>query len=420
MATDVSTSAGDALTRLLEIALELGSVHDLDGILQVATTGVCGAVGCQRASLFIHDDESGELYTRVATTLEISEIRHSVQKGIVGWVARERKLLSVPVPAADSRWDSSVDLRTGFRTLNILAAPVLSASGELLGVLQLLNKPAGFAALDEQLVQAFAAHVAVALERRRLESEAREAWELRQALEMGHRIQATFLPSALPQIPGYDVAAWWQPAEFVSGDYYDWLPLKAGRWGFAVGDVSGHGLAASLIMATVRAMAHVLSRTSPDVHEFIETLRECIEPDLQNSRFITCCFVILNPETHQVEWANAGHAPAVHYCARTEACHRLKPTTIPLGFPSIPFPDDGSQLQLGAGDLLVLGTDGIVEVRNLAGEMYGSRRLDQRIREHAHRTPEDIVSAISQDVLNFQDGEFPPDDMTLVVIRRRQ
>ena len=135
MATDLPVEQTNALTRLLELALELGSERDLNGILKIATNGVCGAVGCERASLFIYDAEQDELYTRMVTALEISEIRHSTQKGIAGWVANHRQLLSVPIPANDARWDATVDRRTGFRTLNILAAPVLAADGQLLGVL---------------------------------------------------------------------------------------------------------------------------------------------------------------------------------------------------------------------------------------------------------------------------------------------
>ncbi len=417
-APGASGESTNALARLLEIALELSSERDLDGILKIATAGVCSAVGCERASLFVYDEQRNELYTRVVTALEIAEIRHPLDKGIVGWVATHRTLLSVPVPADDPRWDSSVDRRTGFRTRNILTTPILAADGRLLGVLQLLNKPSSFASLDEQLLQAFAAHVAVALERRRLEDAARSAWELRQSLEMGHRIQATFLPSSLPQVPGYEVAAWWQPAEFVSGDYYDWLPLPDGRWGFAVGDVSGHGLAAALIMATVRAMAHVLARTAHDVHQFVETLRASITPDLQNSRFVTCCYAVLDPATHRLDWANAGHAPAFRYCSESKKCLRLQPTTLPLGFPLVQLSDLSSTISMGIGDVLVLGTDGIIEVRDAADEMYGSHRLEQLMRDHDGRTATDIVASISADVTQFHGREFPPDDATVVVVRR--
>ncbi|MBI1344983.1 SpoIIE family protein phosphatase [bacterium] len=412
------TSPANALARLLEIALELGAERDLDQILKIATTGVCQAVGCERASLFIHDDSKRELYTRVVTELEISEIRFPLMQGIVGWVAQHRQLLSVPVPAEDHRWDSSVDKRTGFKTRNILATPVLAGDQRLLGVLQLLNKRDRFAPLDEQLVQAFAAHVAVALERRRLEDEAHRALELRQAMEMGHRIQATFLPTRWPEVPGYEVASWWQPAEFVSGDYYDWLPLPQGRWGFLVGDVSGHGLAAALIMATLRAMAHVLSRTLPQASDFIETLRDSLTPDLQNSRFVTCCYVVLDPESHELTWANAGHAPAFAFDRARKRVQRLEPTTIPLGFPTITWPTTITSRVMQPGDLLVLGTDGVVEVRNPAGEMYGHARLEKLVANLASQSAEEIIAAIQHDVTTFHGLDLPPDDTTVVIVRR--
>lgn len=416
---DPSHPATTALAQLLEVALELSSTHDVDDILRVATSGVCQAVGCDRASLFLYDEPRQELRTRVVTELEIAEIRHPVDRGIAGWVARHQQLLSVPTPALDERWDGSIDRQTGFRTQNILAAPIVGTEGHLLGVLQLLNKQAGFGSLDEQLVQAFAAHVAVALDRQRLEQSARQAWELRQSLEVGHRIQARFLPSSLPTIPGYDVASWWQPAEFVSGDYYDWLPLKDGRWGFAVGDVSGHGMGAALLMATVRAMAHVLSRTATDVPEFVETLRASITPDLGDSRFITCCYAVLDPKENWLIWANAGHAPALWYDSRAGNCQQLMTTTVPLGFPAVVPLRPVEPITLAPGDCLILATDGVVEVRNAADEMYGSRRLAGLVcQQPPDATAMEIVAAISQDVGHFHGQAAPQDDMTLVVVKR--
>lgn len=415
----MTESRPDALPRLLELALELGREQDPDRILRIATEGVCDAVGCDRASLFLIDEARQELYTRVVTELEIAEIRHPLTAGTVGWVATHRQLLSVPDPPADPRWDPATDRKTGFRTRNILAAPVVSSHDQrLLGVLQLLNNPAGFSTQDERLVQAFAAHVAVALERKRLLDEAHVAAELRQSLQTGWRIQSTFLPKALPDIPGYEVAAWWQPAEFVSGDYYDWFPLPDGRWGFAIGDVSGHGLAASLIMASVRAMVHVLVRTVATPRVFFEVLRNSIDQDLANGRFITILFLGLDIHRHEVRTWNAGHGPAGIYRPKTREYRRIVPTTTPLGFPSIDLAHDEGPIKLDIGDLVVLGTDGVIEVRNADGELFGNERLQQMIRQHAHLPATELVSHISEAVRNFHGRPLPPDDTTLVVIRR--
>ncbi|MEK6257808.1 MAG: GAF domain-containing SpoIIE family protein phosphatase [Planctomycetota bacterium] len=409
-----------ALSRLLDVALQLAIEQDLTRILQIVTNGVCDAVDCERASLFLIDDAKQQLYTRVVTELEISEIRHGIEHGITGWVARHRQIAHVAEPHDDERWDSSVDRRTGFVTRNILAAPVISNVDErLVGVLQLLNKAeAGFSDFDQQLIRAFAAHVATALERRRLQEEALHAHELEHAMEMGRRIQRGFLPETLPSIPGYEVAVWWQPAEFVSGDYYDWLPLADGRIGFALGDVSGHGLGPSLIMASVRAMLHVLTRTASEPDRIVELLAESIAPDLKQGQFISFLLVSLDPQTHEVRFANAGHAPALHLDAAAGSFRRLDATRLPLGFPRLLSGETDPQLSLAPGDLLVLGTDGCIEVTDAGGTMFGNNRLQQVVFAHRNRPATEIVAAVRDTVQQFHGRPLPPDDSTLLLVKR--
>ena len=410
-----------ALSRLLDVALQLAIEHDLTRILQIVTNGVCEAVNCERASLFLIDDAKQQLYTRVVTELEISEIRHGIEHGITGWVARHRQIAHVAEPHDDERWDSSVDRRTGFVTRNILAAPVISNVDErLVGVLQLLNKAAaGFSDFDEQLIRAFAAHVATALERRRLQEEALHAHALEQAMEMGRRIQRGFLPETLPSIPGYEVAVWWQPAEFVSGDYYDWLPLAEGHIGFALADVSGHGLGPSLIMASVRAMLHVLTKTDSEPVRIVELLAESIAPDLKQGQFISFLLVSLDPQTHEVRFANAGHAPALHLVAAAASFRRLDATRLPLGFPRLLSGETDPQLSLAPGDLLVLGTDGCIEVTDAGGTMFGNDRLQRVVLAHRDRPATEIVAAVRDTVQQFHGRPLPPDDSTLLIVKRQ-
>jgi sigma-B regulation protein RsbU (phosphoserine phosphatase) len=409
-----------ALTVLLDVALQLGPEHDLSQILQIVTSGICQASLCERASLFLVDETAAELYTHVATELEIREIRMGLDEGICGWVASHRQIAHVSDPPHDDRWNSSVDMRTGYVTRNILAAPVISnLDDRLVGVLQVLNKAhEDFDAFDHQLIQAFAAHAATALERRRMQEELLRSQEFKHSLEMGRKIQRGFLPDRLPDVPGYDVASWWQPATFVSGDYYDWLPLPDGRTCFVMGDVSGHGLGPSLIMASLRAMLHVLVKTFAEPDRIVELLADSIAPDLRQSQFISFLLVSLDPITHTARYANAGHAPALHYRHSSDSFARLEATRVPLGFPPIPVDDVVPQLALAERDLLVLGTDGVIEVRNPQNQLFGVQRLQEIVRSHRDRPAADIVAAISTAVLGFH-GEHPPDDdSTLVIVKR--
>lgn len=409
---------------LVDVTVRLAAQHDEETVLRSVTEAVCEALRCERASLFLLDESRQELCTRVVTELEISEIRVPVGVGVAGWVARHRAVANIPDPPLDERWSAETDRRTGFRTLNILAAPLVSViDGRLIGVLQLLNRHEGhFDEFDEKLVQAFAAHAATAIERGRLLEQARRSQELQMAIEMGRSIQTGFLPQKLPTISGYTLAAWWQPAEDVSGDYYDVLPLRDGRIGLVVADVSGHGVGPSLIMASARAMLHVLCRTMSDPVEIFAALSESITPDLGEGRFITFLIAALDPRTHTVTFANGGHGPALHRRAEDGSYAALDPTTMPIGFDFVPVRRTAGSLSLKPGDALVLATDGAIELRDTQREMFGRARLEAAVTA-ASGPKQDaaaIVRSLRERITAFLPTEAPPDDITVLTLCRNR
>ena len=410
-----------AAMKLVETTRRLVGVNDLDTILAHVTGDVCDALDCERASLFLYDERRQELYTRVATELEIEEIRSPIDSGITGWVARRRKVANIPEPSVDARWNSAIDRRTGYQTRNILAAPLLSLhDNHLVGVLELINKREGsFDEFDEKLVEAFAAHAAAALERARLLEEARRSEELRLSVEMARNIQRSFLPAELPQIAGYELAAWWQPTEAVGGDYYDVVRLPDGRLGLVMADVSGHGFPASLIMASVRAMVHVLSRHVSEPERILSWLAESCTADLHKGAFITFLMVALDPTSHEAAFANAGHGPAVHYSRADNRFHYLQPTTVPIGVLDQYDVSPGPAFQMEPGDLLVLATDGAVEVKNEQGELFGRERLERLIDEHRDLPAAQLLATLRQAIENFYPDEHPKDDITLLVLERK-
>jgi sigma-B regulation protein RsbU (phosphoserine phosphatase) len=411
----------EALMRLLDVTCELARHHTLDQILQTVTTGACQALGCERASLYLYDAETNEVFTRAVTELELQEIRSSADRGITGWVVRNRELANIPDPAADPRWNASFDRQTGFQTRSILAAPIIaSTDNRLVGVLQLLNKHGGtFGSFDEQVIRAFAAHAATALERADLVADARLSHELQLAVNMGRRIQQSFLPRHLPEIPGYEVGAWWRPAELVSGDYYDIVPLKDGRLGLLVADVSGHGMGPSLLMASVRAMVHVLTRRRTDPGEIVPLLAETISPDLDGGSFLTLLMAALDPRTHEATYVNAGHGPALLFHREMQTFQTLQSTSLPLGFFTDFAPISCLKLTMGPGDLLILATDGVIELINDAREMFGRPRLEQLIRQNCTLAAPDLVMAIQDAIAEFLGDSQPLDDVTLMVVERK-
>lgn len=408
-------------TRLIETTCKLASLHDLDEVLNTITSTVCDAMDCERATLFLYNSDRNELYTRIVTELEIEEIRLPIDIGIAGWVARRRKLANIPNPSVDARWDSSVDKQTGYETRSILAFPLISVhEGRLLGVLQLINKckEEKFSDFDEQLVQCFAVHASSALERALLIDHIRKTHLMEIDIEMGRTIQGNFLPKTTPDVPGYEVETWWEPAEAVSGDYYDFMRFNDGRVGVAIGDVSGHGIGPSLIMASVRAMFHVLKRTGSSPEFLLSLIAESIAPDLQEGRFITFLLGALDPDKHEFTYSNAGHGPALYYECETRTFHHLETTSPPMGFISDLDLPAADPIRMKTGDLLILATDGAIELRNPKEEIFGRERLEEVIL-NSHEEPADsIIANLRQAIHSFHPETRPPDDISMVLIKR--
>lgn len=408
------------LTRLLEVTREVAQEVDLDALLEIIAREACRALDCDRASLYQFDPATRELHTRVATELEIEEIRRSVDRGVTGDVARSRCIANIPAAASDPRWSSRVDRQTGYHTRNILAAPVISPRGdELLGVLQVLNKREGaFDRFDEELIEAFSGHAAVAIDRARLVEELRKREATQASLNIARSVQQGFMPGDLPRTPGLDIAFWWFPNEAVGGDYCDVIPLRDGRLGLVMADVSGHGLGPSLIMASVRAALRALLLGECEPEALLRMLNQAVYPDLQDSRFVTLVLALLDPRRGRITYSNAAHAPALLYRAATDEFATLSTTGMPLGVMEDQEFPHGEPLLFLPGDVLLLCTDGIVEAADGDEKLFGEPRLRTIIRELHQQPAAELVQAIGQAVSRHIRGRTPEDDLTILAVRR--
>ena len=405
------------LNRLLEVtrllAQEIDTAHALDTIVAEATR----ALQCERATLYQFDAKRKVLF---ATAGSEHERMVPLDKGLAGHVARHRAMVNVPDVQRDNRWDPALDQLDGIPTKTVLAVPLIAArDGSLLGVLEMLNNIGGpFDSDDESLALAFSQHAAAALDRARLVAEIHKRRELEASLSVAREVQRRFMPSKLPAIDGYEVATWWFPNEAVGGDYCDVIPLPSGEVVMCVADVSGHGLGPSLLMASVRAALRtlLLSTTSPQV--LLEKLALALAEDFEQGSFITTCLAKLTPAKHELTFANAGHGPALLFRAAGGQFFELESTGLPLG---VIVPSEyplGPALNLEPGDLMLLATDGIVESFDRRGEQFGLERLKQLIVKLAKSPINDVVRSIGREVELHYVGDSPPDDLTVLALRR--
>jgi len=274
------------------------------------------------------------------------------------------------------------------------------------------------------LVAAFAAALVAREIRNQVEAALREAEtrrkmeHLQHDLEVARSIQQSLLPKSMPQVPGFDIAAWNKPADQTGGDYYDWQALPDGRVLVALADVTGHGIGPALLAAVCRAYARVSFGQQNGFLKAMGQVNTAVSADVGEGRFVTFVAAILGPNNSEVELLSAGHAPLFLYWLKHDRFEKMEAQGLPLGISPDFFSEQPRTLQFTSGDLLLLATDGFFEWANAAEELFGNERLENSVRANRDKPSAEIISILYQDVLRFAGGTSQKDDLTAIVIKR--
>ena len=258
-----------------------------------------------------------------------------------------------------------------------------------------------------------AVRVAQLVRQQQIETQARE--RLEQELRVARVVQQTLLPKELPALAGWQVAAYWQPAQAVSGDFYDFIALPDGNLGVVEADVTGKGVPAALVMASARGILRVAAEQDPALPgKVLAHVNELLCPDIPPSMFVTCLYGVLNPHTGRFIFANAGHNLPVKCTA--EAVVELRATGMPLGlFPEMTY--DEHETILGPGESLLIYSDGLVEAHNPQGEIFGFPRL--RTMACGFGSGAELIERLRSALADFVgSGWEQEDDVTFVTLER--
>ena len=275
------------------------------------------------------------------------------------------------------------------------------------------------------VVAGFVAGAVASEIRKQVDAALREAETRRQVerlehdLEVARSIQQSLLPTSMPEVEGFDIAAWNQPADQTGGDYYDWMPLADGKVLVALGDVTGHGIGSALLAAVCRAYARANFTPENGLLIAMERINAALASDMTQGRFVTFVAAVCNPRSSRVELLSAGHGPLFRYFLGEDRFEKMDAQGLPLGISSVFSSDPSLILELNPGDLLVLATDGFYEWANEQGEQFGAKRLEETIRASREKSSGDIISALYRAVVDFSGGTKQQDDLTAVVIKRR-
>ena len=292
--------------------------------------------------------------------------------------------------------------------------PVIDG-GAFLGALQFFSRrPQGSDDEELPVMMANVCSQVVQFVRRR---EAEQALHGQQEeRRLARQIQQGFLPRQAPALEGFSLAGRSRPAEAVGGDYFDFFPLAGGGLGVAVGDVSGHGVGAALLMGQARACLRALALTQADPGALLALTNGRLAEDMEPDCFVTLFLGRLDPRARSLAYSSAGHWPGYVLDRRGALKAALPSTGLPLGVsPGAEFPSPPA-LALGPGDLVLLLTDGVVEAFAPGGGVFGSDRALEVARRHRHEPPDAVAAALLGAVREFS-GPAQADDQTVVVIR---
>jgi serine phosphatase RsbU (regulator of sigma subunit)/anti-sigma regulatory factor (Ser/Thr protein kinase) len=300
-----------------------------------------------------------------------------------------------------------------------LAVPLVS-QGELIGVLNLGPRLSeqDYSSDDRKLLDKLAAQAAPALRVAQLvreqKAEAATRQRFEQELEVARLIQQNFLPRELPDLPGWQIAAYYRPAREVGGDFYDVIPLPDGRVAFVVGDVTDKGVPAALVMSATRSVLRASAQRLVEPGAVLERVNDHLCPDMPEKMFVTCLYGVLDPVSGHLRFANAGHD--LPYVKTAEGVVELRARGMPLGLmPGMAYEEKEATLE--PGDSVLLHSDGIVEAHDPERDMFGFPRLKETMADVAGGR--ELIDRVLSDLEAFTGAEAEQeDDITMVTLQR--
>ena len=418
MAQDTTSPlSAKSLLHVLEVSRKLAVPCDLHEVLELVIDAGREVLHADRGTVFLLDEERNELFSTVGTGVKDGQIRVSIDQGIVGRCARAREVINVPDTSTEPGYSRQIDQQTGYHTRSVLSVPLIGSRLQLVGVLQLLNAShSGFDGDDERIALVLASQAAVAIQRARLMEERMVKLKLERDLDLARKIQLDVLPRQLPEICGYDLAGYSQPADQTGGDIYDLVATPTpncdatNRLVMMLADATGHGVGPALSVTQVRAMFRIGLRLSASLDDLVNHINLQLNEDLDSSRFVTAFVGMLDPVQHSVEYHAAGQGPLLHFDAGSQTCHWRLASSPPLGvLADCPW-DKPPPLQLGPGDLLALLTDGIYECPNDHGECFGQPNVERVIRKHHGRSASAVLDHLLEAVKNHARDTTQQDD----------
>lgn len=410
--------AVNELSILNNIASSISSTQPVETIIDMIVMKCIKHLNAEEStiSLLRNEDDEQKFYTMIRRQdLTKQRVPIHLDHQITGWMLKKQEPLLCNDLKNDTRFTLPEDTDISLR--NMISVPLI-AKGELIGYLAVFNKKNGleFEEKDRRLLVIIASQSAQIIENSRLYEEEKEYMILKEEMKLANRIQNNLLPDQNPIIDGYQVAALNIAAKEVGGDYYDFIELNNGNLGFCIGDITGKGMPAALLMANLQASLRSQALINHETRICVENINKLLYRNTESTKFATLFYGALNPEEHKVEYCNAGHdQPLIFQNGKLAA--KLESTGLLLGvLDDVSY--ESATISLSLNDVLVIYSDGITEAMNDRLVEFGLDRTIDVIENNAAESATLILQNLYNAVRVHSDGHPQSDDITIMVIKR--
>ncbi|HEY3025697.1 MAG TPA: SpoIIE family protein phosphatase [Pyrinomonadaceae bacterium] len=408
----------DLLALISKVGITLLASATLNETLEQVVALVFEAVPADRCMIMMRDKNGTDLQVAVARLRdragEVGEIR--VSRSVIEEVVVRGKSVLTSDAQADPRFMSGTVMLQGVRS--VLAVP-LGVSEKIFGIIYADSPMAEGRFTEDHLkvLTTLASVAAIRVENTRLLDEQLQRERMEHELQVASEIQQRFQPTSAPQVPGYELQGISFPCYEIGGDYYDFIQRDDGRLIVTLGDVSGKGTAAALLMSCLHAAVHAQAESHNTLVQTIGSVNRYLAENIPANRFITLFYAELDPKTGELAFLNAGHNPPliVHSAGTME---QLAAGGLPLGI----MPDADyrqGKTKLLHGDVLVIYSDGVSEAQSPSGEEFGTTRLYDVVSRNLDASAAGIRDRIESALTKFSQGTPAADDITLVIVKRQ-
>ena len=426
---DTAQEQAYASAALLQVAQAVVSLNDLDEILGTIIRIMPILVGIERSVLYqwnadketfnpaqeygLSEEDSKDFWNRTFAAGEFAFLdacrdelglracQLDEKNGLQAWIAL----------------DPNQEVNLGFPGAFLFAVPI-AVKGALYGVM-LVEEAAGglrFRSRRLEIITGIAQQAALAIQNDLLQKEMVVRERLETEVQLARQIQQTFLPEFLPEFPDWELAAHWKPARQVGGDFYDVFNLPDNKLGLFIADVSDKGVPAALFMALTRTLVRAAVIETDTPADALRHVNDLLIPDTKQGMFVTAVYAVLDMNTGELTYVNAGHNPPL-WVKDDGSQEYLTRTGVALGAAEN-MKYSQRVITLGKHDSLLFYTDGLTESYNIDGEFYGEARMEEALKANHCSSAHELIDVVEKSLIDFVQDMPPADDLTMLVLRR--